>query len=87
LLGTARHQALRADRRNHSPDPEGTDLKQFVDGIEVMVHEYNTQHRHRGLPKRADGKHMTPMEAFEARVDPSSWSCSTLSCARCSCLA
>lgn len=40
--------------------------QQFVDGIEVMVHEYNTQHRHRGLPKRADGKHMTPMEALAA---------------------
>ena len=45
--------------------------QQFVDGIEVMVHEYNTQHRHRGLPKRPDGKHMTPMEALEARANQS----------------
>ena len=45
--------------------------QQFVDGIEVMVHEYNTQHRHRGLPKRADGKHMTPMEALAARGNQS----------------
>jgi len=51
--------------------PKAPTWKQFVDGIEVMVHEYNTQHRHRGLPKRSDGKHMTPMEVFEARVDPS----------------
>lgn len=51
--------------------PKAPTWKQFVDGIEVMVHEYNTQHRHRGLPKRSDGKHMTPMEAFEASVDPS----------------
>ncbi|WP_043008001.1 Mu transposase C-terminal domain-containing protein [Comamonas testosteroni] len=50
--------------------PKAPTWKQFVDGIEVMVHEYNTQHRHRGLPKRADGKHPTPMEAFEACFDP-----------------
>lgn len=51
--------------------PKAPTWKQFVDGIETMVHEYNTQHRHRGLPKRADGKHMTPMEVYESRVDPS----------------
>jgi putative transposase len=85
--GTARHQALGADRRNHSLTPEGTDLKQFVDGIEVMVHEYNTQHRHRGLPKRTDGKHMTPMEAFEASLTRPAGHAFKLSCARCSCLA
>ena len=51
--------------------PKAPTWQQFVDGIEVMVHEYNTQHRHRGLPKRADGKHMTPMEALEARANPS----------------
>lgn len=50
--------------------PKAPTWKQFVDGIEVMVHEYNTQHRHRGLPKRTDGKHPTPMEAFEACFDP-----------------
>ena len=50
--------------------PKAPTWKQFVDGIEVMVHEYNTQHRHRGLPKRTDGKHPTPMEAFDACFDP-----------------
>lgn len=44
---------------------------QFVDAIEVMVREYNTEHRHRALPKREDGKHMTPAEAWAAKFDPS----------------
>lgn len=44
--------------------------KQFLDEIERMVEEYNTQHRHRSLPKRADGKHMTPSEAWDHLADP-----------------
>ena len=44
---------------------------QFVDAIEQMVAEYNAEHRHRSLPKRADGKHMTPDEAWAALFDPS----------------
>lgn len=43
---------------------------QFVDAVEVMVREYNAQHRHRSLPKREDGKHMTPAEAWAAKFDP-----------------
>lgn len=43
---------------------------QFVDAIERMVAEYNSTHRHRSLPKRADGKHMTPDEAWAAKFDP-----------------
>lgn len=45
--------------------------QQFIDVVETMVHEYNTEHRHRALPKRADGKRMTPTEAMEAIFDPS----------------
>lgn len=45
--------------------------QQFIDGIEVMVQEYNLQHRHRSLPKREDGKHMTPAEAWAASFDVS----------------
>lgn len=40
----------------------------FIAAIEKAVHEYNTQHRHRSLPKRADGKHMTPAEAWAAGI-------------------
>ncbi len=36
-----------------------------------MVAEYNGQHRHRSLPKRPDGKHMTPDEAWAAKFDAS----------------
>ena len=45
--------------------------QQFIDVVETMVHEYNTEHRHRSLPKREDGKRMTPTEAMEAIFDPS----------------
>lgn len=31
--------------------------QQFIDAVEKAVHEYNQEHRHRTLPKRADGKH------------------------------
>ncbi|MVT28772.1 hypothetical protein GO496_10555 [Acidovorax citrulli] len=44
---------------------------QFIDEIERMVAEYNGQHRHRSLPKRPDGKHMTPDEAWAAKFDAS----------------
>lgn len=44
--------------------------KQFIDAVEKMVLEYNTQHRHRSLPKRDDGKRMTPAEAWTASFDP-----------------
>lgn len=37
--------------------------EQFIAAVEQAVHEYNHEHRHRSLPKRADGKHMTPAEA------------------------
>lgn len=46
---------------------------QFIDAIERTVLEYNTQHRHRSLPKHTSGpnagKHMTPAEAWEAMLD------------------
>lgn len=44
--------------------------QQFVDAVERAVYEYNHEHRHRSLPKRADGKHMTPAEAWAAKVQP-----------------
>jgi putative transposase len=44
--------------------------QQFIDAIERAVQEYNHQHRHRSLPKNAQGKHMTPAEAWAAMVDP-----------------
>ncbi|WP_293222267.1 Mu transposase C-terminal domain-containing protein [Ottowia sp.] len=40
--------------------------EQFIAAVEQAVHEYNHEHRHRSLPKRADGKHMTPDEAWAA---------------------
>jgi putative transposase len=47
--------------------------KQFVDAVERAVHEYNTEHRHRSLPKHTGGphagKHMTPAEAWDAMLD------------------
>jgi putative transposase len=44
--------------------------RQFIDAIERAVQEYNHQHRHRSLPRNAQGKHMTPAEAWAAMVDP-----------------
>jgi putative transposase len=44
--------------------------QQFIDAIERMVAEYNSTHRHSQLPKRADGKRMTPDEAWAAKFDP-----------------
>lgn len=47
--------------------------KQFIDAIGQAVHEYNTLHRHRSLPKHTSGpnagKHMTPQEAWDAMLD------------------
>lgn len=43
---------------------------QFIDAVEHMVAEYNGTHRHSQLPKRADGKRMTPDEAWAAKFDP-----------------
>lgn len=50
--------------------PKAPTWRQFLDEVVRMVEEYNTQHRHRSLPKRADGKHMTPAEAWEHMADP-----------------
>ncbi|WP_226448945.1 Mu transposase C-terminal domain-containing protein [Acidovorax radicis] len=44
--------------------------QQFIDAVKQAVHEYNHEHRHRSLPKRADGKHMTPVEAWAAKIKP-----------------
>lgn len=47
--------------------------KQFIDAVDDAVHAYNTEHRHRSLPKHASGphagKHMTPQEAWDAMLD------------------
>lgn len=43
--------------------------QQFVEAVERAVYEYNHEHRHRSLPKRPDGKHMTPAEAWDARIN------------------
>ena len=46
--------------------------QQFMDAVEAAVREYNTLHRHRGLPRHASGPyaglHMTPAEAFSAAL-------------------
>ena len=49
--------------------PKCPSWAQFVDAIEAMVREYNSTHRHRSLPKNANGKHMTPDEAWVAFFD------------------
>ncbi len=41
--------------------------EQFIAAVVQAVHEYNHEHRHRSLPKRADGKHMTPAEAWATK--------------------
>lgn len=51
--------------------PKAPNWQQFIDAIEEMVREYNFTHRHRELPKRADGKRMTPAEAWDASFDAS----------------
>lgn len=48
--------------------------QQFMQAVEQAVHDYNTLHRHRGLPRHASGphagKHMTPAEAWAAWLVP-----------------
>lgn len=43
---------------------------QFIEAIDRAVRRYNTEHRHRSLPKGVHGKHMTPAEAWSAMLDP-----------------
>ena len=50
--------------------PKAPSWAQFVEAVERMVAEYNGTHRHRALPKNADGKHMTLDEAWAAMFDP-----------------
>lgn len=50
--------------------PKAPTWRQFIDAVEAMVAEYNGEHRHRSLPKRADGKRMTPNEAWDHLADP-----------------
>lgn len=51
-------------------NPKAPSWQQFIDQVEKAVNAYNTQHRHRSLPRRGDGKHMTPAEAWAAMFDP-----------------
>ena len=48
--------------------------QQFIAAIEQAVHEYNSEHRHRSLPKHSSGPHaglhMTPNEAWDAMLVP-----------------
>jgi len=50
--------------------PKAPSWKQFMDAVDAAIHEYNTTHRHRMLPKNAEGKHMTPAEARAAMTQP-----------------
>ena len=45
--------------------------QQFLDAVQETIDEYNTQHRHRALPKGQDGKRMTPQQMWEATEDAS----------------
>ena len=51
--------------------PKLPDWRQFVAAVEAMVDAYNKEHRHRALPKGADGRHMTPAQAWGERLDKS----------------
>jgi putative transposase len=49
--------------------------QQFMDAVAASINEYNTQHRHRALPKHTTGsnsasKHMTPADAWAAMLRP-----------------
>ena len=48
--------------------------QQFLDAVSQAVGEYNATHRHRGLPRHAEGphagKHMTPDEAWAHMLVP-----------------
>ena len=50
--------------------PKAPTWAQFVEAVDRAVVAYNSQHRHRSLPRRPDGKHMTPAEAWAAKFDP-----------------
>lgn len=54
--------------------PKAPSWAQFVDAVGRAVHAFNTEHRHRGLPKNSSGphagKHMTPAEAWTAMLEP-----------------
>ena len=49
--------------------------QQFIAAVELAIHDYNAEHRHRGLPKHNGGElaglHMTPDEAWAAMLDTS----------------
>ncbi|WP_080966482.1 Mu transposase C-terminal domain-containing protein [Variovorax paradoxus] len=51
--------------------PKCPSWKQFVDAVDAGIAEYNATHRHRSLPKREDGKRMTPDEAWTSMLDES----------------
>jgi putative transposase len=48
--------------------------QQFIGDVAQAVHTYNAEHRHRGLPKHAEGaaagRHLTPDEAWAAMLVP-----------------
>ncbi|MCB1998415.1 MAG: Mu transposase C-terminal domain-containing protein, partial [Rhodoferax sp.] len=50
--------------------PKAPTWRQFIHAVERMVADYNGAHRHRRLPKRADGRHQTPAEAWAGQLDP-----------------
>eukprot|EP00456_Euglypha_rotunda_P029177 TRINITY_DN228_c0_g1_i10.p1 TRINITY_DN228_c0_g1~~TRINITY_DN228_c0_g1_i10.p1 ORF type:complete len:732 (-),score=136.37 TRINITY_DN228_c0_g1_i10:887-3082(-) len=52
--------------------PKCPSWAQFIETVDAGIAEYNTTHRHRSLPKREDGKRMTPAEAWAAKFDPES---------------
>lgn len=43
--------------------------QQFIDAVAESVADYNTQHRHRALPKNSQGKHLTPAEFWQQSLD------------------
>lgn len=50
--------------------PKAPTWQQFIDVVISTINEYNTTHRHRSLPKNADGKRMTPAEARAVMTRP-----------------
>lgn len=48
--------------------------QQFLDAVQQAIDDYNSKHRHRGLPKHTSGPkqglHMTPNEAWAAMLKP-----------------
>ena len=49
--------------------PKLPSWEQFINAVDAMVADYNGTHRHRSLPKGEDGKHMTPAQAWAAKLD------------------